>query len=71
MFLSLPSKSMVLNMNVEHLVLAQQQLAKEVAPKEDTTLYTDETSKFGSKFGLSTAAITSATQRKILCAWYA
>ena len=46
----LPSTTAVSNMNVQRLVLSQKQLAEEVADKEKTTLETDETSQFGTKF---------------------
>ena len=46
----LPSKSTVLNMNLERFSLSRQQIAEVFAQKEDTTLLTDETSKFGRKY---------------------
>jgi hypothetical protein len=52
-------------MNVERLVLSQKQLAEEVAPKEDTTLYTDETSKFRSKY--SGCHISNSEGRYYVC----
>lgn len=45
-----PSKTTILNMNVERLMLSQAQIVDEVASKDNTTLYTDETSKFGKKY---------------------
>jgi hypothetical protein len=46
----LPSKSTVLNMNVERLVLSQTQLNEQLPDKTNLTLYTDETTKFGTKY---------------------
>ena len=46
----LPQKSTILDMNIERLTLAQHQLSEELPNKEHTTLYTDETTKFGEKF---------------------
>ena len=46
----LPSRTTVLEMNMERLVLAQKQLSQVYSNKRNTTLLTDETSKFGSKF---------------------
>ena len=45
----LPSKSTVENMNIQRVCVAQQQLATELPTKSDTTLYSDETSKYGEK----------------------
>ena len=45
----LPSKSTVENMNIQRVWVAQQQLATELPTKSDTTLYSDETSKYGEK----------------------
>jgi len=42
----LPSRTTVQRMNVERLVISQQQIA-ELTNERNTTLYTDETSKFG------------------------
>lgn len=42
-----PSQSTVLEINLQQLGLAQQQLGKTFAKEQDTTLLTDETSKFG------------------------
>ena len=47
----LPSVSTVNNMNVQRLVLAQKQLGESIKKTDDTCLYTDETSKFGNKYG--------------------
>ena len=46
----LPSPTTIRTMNAQRLVLAQKQL-QEFRDKENTTLETDETSKYGSKFG--------------------
>ena len=46
----LPSRSTVLNMNIQRLALAQKQLSDEFSTKQNTTLLTDETSKFGKKY---------------------
>lgn len=48
----LPSATTINNMNIQILVLAQNKLAESISQKEDTTLETDETSKFGTKFGV-------------------
>lgn len=45
----LPSKTTVTNMNIQRLAVAQEQIAEEMASKEHTTLYSDETSKYGEK----------------------
>lgn len=37
-------------MNVERLILSQQQMAENIPNKENLTIYTDETSKFGAKY---------------------
>ena len=47
----LPSVSTVNNMNTQRLLLAQKQLQEEIAPALNTTLETDETLKYGSKYG--------------------
>jgi len=47
----LPSASTVLNMNIQRLAIAQKQLAEIGREKKHTSLYTDETSKFGTKVG--------------------
>lgn len=52
----LPSKSTVSNMNIQRLAVAQQQLAEEVAPKENLTLMSDEMSKLGKKMEAFVAA---------------
>lgn len=46
----IPSKSTVLEMNLQRLCLSQQQLAEVFSKKDNICLMTDETSKFGSKF---------------------
>ena len=46
----LPSRSTILNMNVERLILSQKQLAEVIPSKDNLTLYTDETTKFGVKY---------------------
>uniref|UniRef100_A0A8W8L2R4 Uncharacterized protein n=1 Tax=Magallana gigas TaxID=29159 RepID=A0A8W8L2R4_MAGGI len=47
----LPSASTVQNMNIERLVLAQKQLSESLPNTENLTIYTDETTKYGTKFG--------------------
>jgi len=46
----IPTRSTVLNMNVERLILAQKQLREVIPDQENLTLYADETSKFGIKY---------------------
>jgi len=46
----LPARSTILDMNIERLLLSQTQLAHDISMKENTTLYTDETTKFGTKY---------------------
>jgi hypothetical protein len=46
----LPSYATVVRLNRQRLVLAQKQLAEVFSEKVDTTLMTDETSKYGKKF---------------------
>ena len=46
----IPSKSTVLEMNLQRLCLSQQQLAEVFSSKDNICLMTDKTSKFGSKF---------------------
>ena len=46
----IPSKSTILEMNLQRLYLSQTQLSEVFSQKENTILMTDETSKFGSKF---------------------
>ena len=46
----LPKESTLRNMNKERLILAQAQLADEFKDKEQTTLYSDETSKKTEKY---------------------
>ena len=46
----LPSTSTVNNMNIQRLMLAQKQLGEEYAVKKNTTILSDETTKFGLKF---------------------
>ena len=48
--LRLPSRSTVLNMNVERLIVCQTQLNENMPSKENLTLYSDETSKYGVKY---------------------
>lgn len=48
----LPSATTINNMNIQRLVLAQNQLAESISQKENTTIETDETSKFGTQFGV-------------------
>lgn len=48
----LPSTTTVNNMNVQRLIISQKQLSEEISKKENTTIETDETSKFGTKFGV-------------------
>ena len=45
-----PSETTARRMNVQRLVLAQKQVAQEL-PSKTTTIETDETSKYGSKYG--------------------
>ena len=47
----IPSASTVNNMNIERGILAKQQLAEVITDKQNTTLHTDETSKYGDKYG--------------------
>jgi len=47
----LPSKSIVNNMNIQRLSLCQKQLCEVLPTKLNTCLYTDETTKYGDKFG--------------------
>ena len=47
----LPSTTTVNHMNIQRLILSQKQLAEEVSVEKDTTLETDETSKYGQKYG--------------------
>jgi len=46
----LPSKSTVLDLNLQRLVLAQKQISEIFAKDKSTTLMTDETSKFGTRY---------------------
>jgi len=46
----LPCKSTVNNMNIQKLFLSQSQLLDVLPNEEHTTLYTDETTKFGDKY---------------------
>ena len=52
----LPSVSTVNNINIQRAWLSQKQMSEVLPSKEYTTLYTDETSKFGSKFGAYAAS---------------
>ena len=45
----LPSRSTILNMNIQRLSLAQQQLGEEFVSKPNTTLLSDETTKYDTK----------------------
>ena len=45
----LPSRSTILNCNVERLILSQNQLNEKLQDENNLTLYTDETTKFGTK----------------------
>ena len=45
----LPSVSTIHKMNLQRLVLSQKQIAEVVTEKPNTSIYTDETSKFGKK----------------------
>ena len=47
----MPSTSTVREMSVQRLLIAQQQVAEELTSQENTTLETDESSKFGQKYG--------------------
>ncbi|WAQ99795.1 hypothetical protein MAR_024168 [Mya arenaria] len=46
----LPSRTTILDMNIERLVLSQKQLNETLPNKDNMTLYTDETTKFGTKY---------------------
>lgn len=46
----LPSRKSIQNWNISRLSLCQKQLAEEFSSKPHTTLYSDETSKYGDKF---------------------
>ncbi|KAL4233840.1 hypothetical protein ACF0H5_008516 [Mactra antiquata] len=46
----LPSKPTILEMNLQRLCLAQEQLIRRFSTKENTTLLSDQTSKFRTKF---------------------
>ena len=46
----LPARSTILDMNIERLLISQTQLSQDVSEKKNTTLYTDETTKFGTKY---------------------
>ena len=48
----LPSATTVNNINIQRLNLSQKQIAEEFSTKENTTIETDETSKFGNKYGV-------------------
>ncbi|CAG2200332.1 unnamed protein product [Mytilus edulis] len=47
---ALPAKSTILDMNLQRLCLSQKHLAEVFSAEKNTTLLTDETSKFGNKF---------------------
>ena len=44
-------RATVRNMNIQRLIVAQQQLSDELPHQLNTTIETDETSKFGHKYG--------------------
>lgn len=46
----LPARSTILDMNIERLLISQTQLSQDVSEKKNTALYTDETTKFGTKY---------------------
>ena len=46
-----PRVSTIHNMNLQRLALSQKQLSEILLQHEATTLYTDETSKYGKKIG--------------------
>lgn len=46
----LPSSTTILNMNVERLILSQQQINEKLPDEDNVTIYTDETTKFGTKY---------------------
>ena len=43
----LPSEKSIRNMNIERLIISQKQVGEVLSTKENTTLQSDETSKFG------------------------
>ena len=45
----LPCKTTINNMNIERLALSQKHIAEELGPKENLSLLSDETNKFGTK----------------------
>jgi len=45
-----PSRTTVLNMNVERLVMSQNQVNESLTNQQNLALFTDETTKFGSKY---------------------
>ncbi|XP_062580294.1 uncharacterized protein LOC134242222 [Saccostrea cucullata] len=47
----LPCQSTIANMNIQRLSLAKKQLEEMLPEKRNTTLHTDETSKYGLKYG--------------------
>ena len=62
----IPSNAIVLNYNVARLVLAQRQLGEDLSREKNTTLLTDETSKFGDKYMGYHTADSQETRKKIL-----
>ncbi|XP_060592795.1 uncharacterized protein LOC132747429 [Ruditapes philippinarum] len=46
----LPTRTTVLNMNVERLILSQKQMNETLIDQPNLTLYTDKTTKFGTKY---------------------
>ena len=45
----LPSETTIKNMSIQRLCIAQEQLSSELSAVPNTTLYMDETSKYGEK----------------------
>ena len=48
----LPSPTTILNMNIERLILAQQQVKGKLPEENKLIIYKDETSKFGCKYSV-------------------
>lgn len=46
-----PSQTTVRSMNIQRLLIAQKHVAEDLSSKKSTTIETDETSKYGSKYG--------------------
>ena len=57
----LPSRSTINNMNIQRLALSQTQIATDFSLKQNTTLLTDETSKYGEKYGVYAATDETGT----------